>query len=117
MNRPSLLAVVVLAILVSTGWVTETICAQQTATARTIGVVAPGFSVDSDEGQAFREGLRAAGYVEGRDVSVDGGLDMEATTALKMRSQRPFEARSTSSSWKAPLLRWLPSAQRKQSRS
>lgn len=36
-----------------------------------ISVVAPGFGTDSDEARAFREGLRAAGFVEGRNVSID----------------------------------------------
>ncbi len=45
--------------------------AQQAIGPHRIAVVAPAFSVDSDEGSAFREGLRAAGYVEGRDLSID----------------------------------------------
>jgi putative ABC transport system substrate-binding protein len=55
---------------VATMGVGEESCAQQ-ITVRRIAVVAPGFSVDSGEAQAFREGLHAAGYVEGRDLSID----------------------------------------------
>ena len=41
------------------------------AWARSIGVVAPGFGADSEEAQAVRDGPRAAGYVEGRDLVID----------------------------------------------
>ena len=71
MNRFSLLAAGVLGIWVSSGWVAETIYAQQATAPWRIGVVTPAFSADSQEGQAFREGLRAAGYIEGRDLSID----------------------------------------------
>jgi len=53
------------------GWIPETTSAQQAVAPRVIGVISPGFGVDSDEAQTFREGLRAAGYVDGRDVSID----------------------------------------------
>ena len=42
----------------------------QTASAH-ISVIAPAFSPDSEEATAFRKGLRAAGFVEGRNVSID----------------------------------------------
>jgi len=45
--------------------------AQQPETPRRVTVIAPAFSADSDEAQAFREGLHAAGYVEGRDLAID----------------------------------------------
>jgi putative ABC transport system substrate-binding protein len=70
-NRLFLLTAMALSMWVSLGWVAETTYAQQATVPRHIGVVAPGFSVDSQEGQAFREGLRAAGYIEGRDLSID----------------------------------------------
>jgi len=45
--------------------------AQQPAGPRHITVIAPAFKADSDEAKAFREGLRAAGYVEGRELAID----------------------------------------------
>jgi putative ABC transport system substrate-binding protein len=45
--------------------------AQQSEKLRRVAVIAPSFSADSDEAHAFREGLHAAGYVEGRDLSID----------------------------------------------
>jgi putative ABC transport system substrate-binding protein len=38
---------------------------------RRIEVVAPGFAADSPEASAFREGIKAAGYTEGRTVTID----------------------------------------------
>src|SRR5512139_326873 len=38
---------------------------------RRIEVVAPGFAADSPEAKAFREGITAAGYTEGRTVAID----------------------------------------------
>jgi putative tryptophan/tyrosine transport system substrate-binding protein len=63
--------VIALAAWVSSGWLAEPTHAEQTSSPRRIGVVAPGFSADSEQARAFREGLRTAGYVEGRDVSID----------------------------------------------
>lgn len=45
--------------------------AQQAAQPRRVGVILVGVSLDSSETQAFRQGLKDAGYVEGRDVTVD----------------------------------------------
>lgn len=45
--------------------------AQQSALPRRIGVILVGMSLDSNETKAFQEGLRNAGYVEGRDVVID----------------------------------------------
>jgi len=45
--------------------------AQQPASPRRIGVLLAAFSVESTEVQAFRGGLRDAGYEEGRDVVIE----------------------------------------------
>src|SRR5215475_7119781 len=45
--------------------------AQQSASPRHIGVLLVGFSPQSKEAQEFRQGLRDAGYAEGRDVVIE----------------------------------------------
>ena len=45
--------------------------AQQPASPRRIGVLLGGFSPESKEAQAFRQGLRDAGYSDSRDVVID----------------------------------------------
>ena len=45
--------------------------AQQPASPRRIGVLLVAFSLESKEAQGFRQGLRDAGYVEGRDVVIE----------------------------------------------
>ena len=45
--------------------------AQQAPGLRHVSVIGPGFEADSEEAKAFRESLRNAGYVEGRDLSID----------------------------------------------
>ncbi len=45
--------------------------AQQAASPRRIGVLLVSFSPESKEAQAFRQGLRDAGYAEGRDVVIE----------------------------------------------
>ena len=45
--------------------------AQQSTAPRRIGVLVVSFSPESKEAQAFRQGLRDAGYVEGRDVVLE----------------------------------------------
>jgi ABC-type uncharacterized transport system substrate-binding protein len=44
---------------------------QQPASPRRIGVLLVNFSPESEQAQAFRQGLRDAGYVEGRDVVIE----------------------------------------------
>ena len=45
--------------------------AQQPAPPRRIGVLHMAFSIEGKEAQAFRQGLRDAGYFEGRDVVIE----------------------------------------------
>jgi ABC-type uncharacterized transport system substrate-binding protein len=45
--------------------------AQTAVGARRIYVISPGFSLESDEGRAFRGALRQLGYVEDRDIVID----------------------------------------------
>jgi len=45
--------------------------AQEPGSPRHIGVLLGGFSPESKEAQAFAQGLRDAGYFEGRDVVID----------------------------------------------
>ena len=45
--------------------------AQQSASPRRIGVLLVVFSPESKEAHAFREGLRDAGYIEGRDIVIE----------------------------------------------
>ena len=45
--------------------------AQQASTPKRIGFMLIGFSQDSEEAKAFRQGLREANYVEGRDVEIE----------------------------------------------
>ena len=48
----------------------EGIPAQQSTGPAHIGVVAPNVSAESEDAQAFRDGLRDAGYVEGRNIVI-----------------------------------------------
>ncbi len=45
--------------------------AQQPGSPRRIGVLLVGFAPESEEAQQFRQGLRGAGYAEGRDVVIE----------------------------------------------
>src|SRR5262249_7764921 len=45
--------------------------AQQPSSPRHFGVLLVNFSTESNEAKAFRQGVRDAGYAEGRDVTID----------------------------------------------
>jgi putative ABC transport system substrate-binding protein len=45
--------------------------AQRATSPRRIGFLLVGFSPDSKAAQSFRQGLREAGYIEGRDVIIE----------------------------------------------
>ena len=53
------------------GFKPQSAYAQQPASPRRIGVLLVSFSPESKEAQAFRKGLRDAGYDEGRDVVIE----------------------------------------------
>jgi putative ABC transport system substrate-binding protein len=64
---------------------------QQPALPRRIGVLLVGFSPESKEAQAFRQGLRDAGYAEGRDVVIEwrsANGDYDRTPELAADLQR-----------------------------
>ena len=76
MNRAGSTLVIVLFSWLMSAWVAEETHAQQPAGPRRIGVVAMG--AISEEAKVFKQELRDAGYVEGRDISIDwwqGGGD------------------------------------------
>ena len=52
-------------------WATGGIAAEQSTGLPHIGVVAPNVSAQSEDAQALRDGLRAAGYDEGRSIVID----------------------------------------------
>jgi putative tryptophan/tyrosine transport system substrate-binding protein len=51
-------------------WWIEATPAEQPQAARRIAVLLVGFSAQSGEAEALREGLRDAGYAEGRDIAL-----------------------------------------------
>src|SRR5258708_39808149 len=71
MNYASRVILIALATILMSAWVVEEIRAQQPSAPRRIRVISVAFSENSDEALAFRQGLRDAGYVEGRDVSIE----------------------------------------------
>lgn len=63
--------IVVVAACLASVYFAATAGAQQTVAPRRIGVLLVSWSIESKMAQAFRQGLRDAGYVEGRDVVVE----------------------------------------------
>jgi putative ABC transport system substrate-binding protein len=70
-RRSFAFALVVLAAYLGSSGLPSRAEAQQPATPRRIGVLLAIFLPESKEAQAFREGLRDAGYSEGRDVVIE----------------------------------------------
>jgi putative ABC transport system substrate-binding protein len=64
-------ALAALAVILGTFWFPDESGAQQPASPRLIGVLLVEFPIESREVQAFREGLRDAGYIEGRDLVIE----------------------------------------------
>ena len=70
-RRGFLFALVGLAVSIGSFGLSSTAAAQQPAAPRRIGVLLVSFSPESKEAQAFRQGLKDAGYTEGRDVVIE----------------------------------------------
>ena len=88
-RRRVLLALISLAACFGSFGLAKAADAQQPASPRRIGVLLVGPSRESKEAQAFRQGLRDAGYAEGRDVviewrSADGDYDKAAELAADL---------------------------------
>ena len=62
---------ITLAAFLVSAFVAEENLAQQPNGPRLVRVISVAFNEQSDEAKAFRQGLRDAGYVEGRDVTID----------------------------------------------
>ena len=81
MTQPRAAALVLMAALVTlvmSAWVAAEVHAQEAPGPRRIAVVAMALGAQSKEAKAFRQALRDAGYVDGRDISIDwwsGGGD------------------------------------------
>jgi len=71
MSRAMRVAIVIFSGWFIATWAAEAAWAQQPNAPRKIGIVLPGFDAASDAVKAFRQGLRQAGYVEGRDVIIE----------------------------------------------
>jgi putative ABC transport system substrate-binding protein len=70
-RRRLLLALVALAVCLGPFCAANGADAQQPASQRRIGVLLVGFLPASKEAQAFLNGLRDAGYIEGRNISIE----------------------------------------------
>ncbi len=93
MSRAVLVFVAALVGWISPASLAEGTYAQQPASPRRIGVLLVGFSPERKEVQAFRQGLRDAGYAEGRDVviewrSADGDYDRTPELAADLVQHR-----------------------------
>lgn len=71
MNDAARILVPSLAMFLMSVWAAGGALAQQSTSSPHIGVIAPNVSAQSDDAQAFRDGLRDAGYAEGRNISID----------------------------------------------
>jgi ABC-type uncharacterized transport system substrate-binding protein len=71
MNRARRVFVITLILCLISLSLVEERHAQQSVGVRRIGVVAIFYCDESEEATAFRKGLRDAGYVEGRDISIN----------------------------------------------
>ena len=75
--------------------------AQQPVVPRHIGFVLASFSPQDKELEAFRDGLRDAGYAEGHDVVIDWRFAGAIIPSSHSSSPSSSKARSASSSWRA----------------
>lgn len=71
MSYSSRVLLIALTAFLASGWVAEDIYSQQPKSPRHIRVVAIAISEQSDEAKAFRQGLRDAGYAEGKDILIE----------------------------------------------
>jgi putative ABC transport system substrate-binding protein len=61
---------------------------------RRISVIAPGFNSDSQEAVAFRDGLRSAGYVDRRDISINWWFGDGVYAGVEAAVEKAVESRS-----------------------
>ena len=71
MNRTGPGLLLALGALITAFCVVDASHAQQPAGVRRIGVIAISTCAQSEQAEAFRQGLQDAGYAEGRDISID----------------------------------------------
>ena len=87
---------IALAVLLTSAWVAEDIYSQQPNGPRRIRVISVAFNEQSEEAKAFHQGLRDAGYAEGRDVTIEwwfgGGRYDRASEALTDLANRKPDA-------------------------
>jgi putative tryptophan/tyrosine transport system substrate-binding protein len=70
-RRDFVVAFLTLAACLGSFGLARAVDAQQPSPPRRIGVLLVVFSPEGKEAQAFREGLRDAGYAEGRDMVIE----------------------------------------------